>query len=106
MSNRRPKTPIYLLTAKRLRREHGLSWHRIRRAVDQERITPFAVNGDSPNDAIYFHPAQLEVLIDTCKGRPKRRWETASTSHEVAAGEALPDRRLSPPSAAAPDSVD
>jgi len=106
MSARRPKTPIYLLTAKRLRREHGLSWHRIRRAVDQERIVPFAVNGDSPTDAIYFHPDQLEVLIDTCKNRPKRRWETASTTHVIAVGEALPDRRPSPHSAAASDSVD
>lgn len=106
MSNRRPKTPIYLLTAKRLRREHGLSWHRIRRAVDQGRIVPFAVNGDSPNDAIWFHPDQLEDLIATCKNRPKRRWEAATTLHEVAAGEALSDRRLSPHSAAAPDGVD
>ena len=106
MSNRRLKRPISLLSAKRLRREHGLSWHRIRRAVDQGRIAPFAVNGDSPTDVIYFHPDQLQLLIDTCKNRLKRRWETASTTHEVAAGEALPDRPLSPPSAAVTDSVD
>ena len=75
MSNRRPKTPIYLLTAKRLRREHGVSWHRVRRACDQGRLIPFAVNGDSPTDALFFHPDQLEEVKAICANRPRRRWE-------------------------------
>lgn len=75
MNTRKPKKPIYVLTAKRLRREHGLSWHRIRRAVDQGRIIPFAVNGEALSDSVFFHPDQLDELKTLCANRTRRRWE-------------------------------
>lgn len=75
MNTRKPKRPLYLLTAKRLRREHGISWYRVRRACDQGRLVPFAVNGDSQTDAVFFHPDQLDDLKAICANRPKRRWE-------------------------------
>lgn len=79
-SMKKPKKPICLLTAKRLRLEYGLSWHRIRRACDLGQLVPFAVNGFAANDYLFFHPDQLEELKATCANRPQGRWKKQNTS--------------------------
>ena len=69
----KPKKPVRLLTAKQLRIEHGLSWHRVQRRVDRGQIVPFAFTlGPNGNETNLWHPAQLPELAATCKNRIRK----------------------------------
>ena len=74
MNTKKPKRPIYLLSPRRLRREYQLSWWKIRRAVDQGHVVPFAANGDNQGDPFFFHYDQLDELKATCAATPRQRW--------------------------------
>jgi len=68
-----PAKPIRLLTCRQLRRDHGLSWHRIQRRIDRGELVPFAFHvGPCGNETGLFHPDQVEELVATCKNRPRR----------------------------------
>jgi hypothetical protein len=80
--------PIRLLTGRQLRRDHGLSWHKVQRRVDRGEIVPFAFcMGAAGNEFALFHPNQLEELLGTCANRPRKRlW----VSEALESGTALP----------------
>jgi len=75
-----PAKPIRLLTCRQLRRDHGLSWHRVQRRVDRGELVPFAFSvGPCGNETSLFHPDQLEELVATCKNRTRRPlWDKAA----------------------------
>jgi hypothetical protein len=72
------KTPHLLLPLKRIFRDYGISIYRINRAIDQGRITPFAVTGDGPTDPVFFLAEQIEELREVCSQKPRRLWTKAS----------------------------
>jgi hypothetical protein len=75
---KKQKAPYLLLPLKRIFRDYGLSIYRINRAIDQGRITPFAIVGDGPTDPVFFLAEQIEELREVCSQKPRRAWVKTS----------------------------
>lgn len=69
------RKPLELLTPRRLRRVHGISWSRLRSALRRGEVTPFATTGETNRRGcvILFHERQVPWLIANCKNVPRAK---------------------------------